>query len=66
MAHEIAKLLLEHAGTILEREEAIKTAIYLGMPLREVEDYLDWVDSIRPLPPDNSSGEPDASAPPKK
>jgi DNA-binding transcriptional MerR regulator len=47
MAHEIAKLLLEHADTFLERTEAIKTALSLGMPLREIEEYLDWVDMMK-------------------
>ena len=47
MAYEIAKLLLEHAGTFLERTEAIKTAISLGMPLHEIEEYLDWVDAVK-------------------
>jgi DNA-binding transcriptional MerR regulator len=47
MSHEIAKLLLEHAETFLERTEAIKSALSLGMPLREVEQYLDWLDSVR-------------------
>jgi hypothetical protein len=47
MAHEIAKLLLEHAGTFLERTEAIKTALSMGMPLREIEEYLDWIDTIQ-------------------
>ena len=47
MAHEIAKLLLEHAGTFLERTAAIQTALSLGMPLHEIEAYLDWVDSVR-------------------
>ena len=52
MAHEIAKLLLEQAGNFLAREEAIKSALSLGMPLRDIEEYLDWLDSIRPpLPP---------------
>ena len=46
MSHEIAKLLLEHAGTFLERREAIKTALSLGMPLREIEVYLDWLDML--------------------
>ena len=49
MAHEIAKLLLEHAGTFLERTRAIEVALSLGMPLREIEEYLDWLDAIRPL-----------------
>lgn len=49
MAHEIAKLILEHAGTFLEREEAIRTALSLGMPLNRIEEYLDWVDHHRPV-----------------
>ncbi len=44
MAHEVAKLLLEHAGTFLQRTEAIKAALNLGMPLAEIEAYLDWLD----------------------
>ena len=48
MAHQIAKLLLEHAGTFLEREEAVRSALSLGMPLNEIEAYLDWIDSLRP------------------
>jgi DNA-binding transcriptional MerR regulator len=47
MSHEIAKLLLEHAETFLERTEAIKSALSLGMPLAEIEEYLDWLDSVR-------------------
>ena len=47
MAHEVAKLLLEHAGTFLERTEAIKAALNLGMPLEEIEAYLDWLDLLR-------------------
>jgi len=51
MAHEIAKLMLEHAGTFLERAEAIRVAISLGMPLNDIETYLDWLDAVRgPLP----------------
>ena len=51
MVHEIAKLMLEHAGTFLERTEAIRTAISLGMPLGEIEAYLDWLDATRgPIP----------------
>ncbi len=51
MPHEIAKLILEHATSFLEREEAIRTALSLGMPLNEIEEYLDWIDHHRPLPP---------------
>lgn len=47
MAHEIAKLLLEHAETFLERTEAVKSALSLGMPLNEIEEYLDWLDAVR-------------------
>jgi DNA-binding transcriptional MerR regulator len=47
MSHEIAKLLLEHAETFLERTEAVKAALSLGMPLNEVQDYLDWLDALR-------------------
>jgi hypothetical protein len=59
MAHEIAKLLLEHAGTFLERAEAVRVAMSLGMPLAEIEAYLDWLDATRgPLP-----AEPEDQAP---
>ena len=47
MTHEIAKLLLEHARTREEREAAIRTALRLGMPLREIEQYLDWLDMVQ-------------------
>ncbi len=60
MAHEIAKLLLEHAGTALERDAAIRSAIYLGMPLHEIEEYLDWLDSVRPQPDEDAEEPPDA------
>ena len=45
MAHEIAKLMLEHADTFMQRAEAVRTAISLGMPLNEIEAYLDWLDA---------------------
>jgi hypothetical protein len=50
MAHEVAKSLLEHAGTFVERTEAVEIAISLGMRLQEIEEYLDWLDNSRPLP----------------
>ena len=52
MAHEIAKLLLEHCGTALEREAAIDTALSMGMTLQEIEEYLDWLDIMK-TPPHN-------------
>jgi hypothetical protein len=54
MAHEIAKLMLEHANTFLDRQEAIKTAVSLGMPLHEIEEYLDWVELVRAQSPQRS------------
>ncbi len=44
MAHKIAKLMLEQSSTFLDRTEAVKTAVSLGMPLHEIEQYLDWLD----------------------
>lgn len=65
MAHEIAKLLLEKAGTFLQRTEAIEAALQLGMPLHEIEEYLDWLDMVRRKSPtdtpDGSSGSGDRS-----
>jgi DNA-binding transcriptional MerR regulator len=61
MAHEVAKLLLEHAGTFLERTEAIKAALNLGMPLEEIEAYLDWLDLVRES--DDNDGKSGSSAP---
>ena len=63
MAHEIAKLLLEKAGTFLQRTQAIEAALQLGMPLNEIEEYLDWLDAVRgPVPP-NSGDSPSADRP---
>ena len=55
MAHQIAKLLLEHADTFLKRTEAIETAMSLGMPLHEMEEYLDWVDTVKSQPDQKSA-----------
>jgi len=58
MAHEIAKLMLEQAETFLDRTKAIETAMSLGMPLNEIEEYLDWLDQTRDLrhPPSENTG----------
>ena len=45
MAHEIAKRTLASAGTLAERAEAVRTAVLSGMPLNEIEAYLDWLDA---------------------
>lgn len=50
MAQEIARLLLEYAGSFLERTEAVKVAMSLGMTLHEIEEYLDWLDATRRPP----------------
>jgi hypothetical protein len=51
MTHEIAKLLLEKAGTFLDRCEAIRTALLLGMPLHEIESHLNWLEAERDYRP---------------
>ena len=59
MAHKIAKLLLEHAESFLERKQAVKSAMQLGMPLNEIEDYLDWLESVRTrMTPGDDGSEP--------
>jgi hypothetical protein len=52
MADNDARLMviLEELKTYCERGEAIQRAMRLGMPLHELEDYLDWLDQIRPNP----------------
>ena len=55
MAHEIAKLVLEKAGTFVERTDAVRTALSLGMSLEEIESYLDWLDNMR-FAEDSESG----------
>ena len=60
MAHDKAKRLLANAGTFDERQKAILEAIQLGMPLIQIEEYLDWLDNsdlpkrgcTRPAPAD--------------
>ena len=47
MAHDIAKAMLEKAETPLLRQKAVRVAVRLGMPLHEIEAYLDWLDMVR-------------------
>jgi DNA-binding transcriptional MerR regulator len=47
MTHENARLLLEQADNPRDRQEAVRAAIDLGMPLHEIEQYLDWLDLVR-------------------
>ncbi|MBI2827572.1 MAG: hypothetical protein HYX69_23095 [Planctomycetia bacterium] len=58
--HEIAKLILEHADTLFERDEAIRKALYLGMPLNEIESYLDWLETVQKSPPKKADRPPPA------
>lgn len=46
MSHEIAKSMLERADSLSQRGDAVKSAMDLGMTLREIEEYLDWLDMI--------------------
>ncbi len=48
MSHEIAKRRLEQAGTFRQRTEAVKMALGLGMPLWQIEEYLDALDATEP------------------
>lgn len=59
MAHEIAKLVLEQVDTFIDRREAVQTALNLGMPLNEIEEYLDWLKFVRGQGPEErtESGE---------
>ena len=54
MSHEEAKTRLRQAKTLGQRQEAVQQAIELGMPLKEIEEYLDWLDSVRQNQPDKS------------
>ena len=45
MAHQIPKLILEHADSVANKKAAVEKALALGMPLNEIEEYLDWLDA---------------------
>ena len=45
MAHECEKETLLRATTLSERANAVRAAIALGMPLAEIEEFLDFVDA---------------------
>ena len=66
MAHEIAKLMLEHAGSFIERTEAVESAVYLGMPLAEIEEYLDWLDLLKSHPDEKPGGGDSVQGPQRK
>lgn len=43
MGHEIAKLILEHADSVTDQNTAIEKALALEMPLKEIQEYHDWL-----------------------
>jgi hypothetical protein len=47
MDHDAAKAVLFQADTQAQRTEAVAQALELGMPLTQIQDYLDWVDATR-------------------
>ncbi len=55
MTHELVKRMLQQAQTFEERAKAIKTALDQGMPLYEIEEFLDWLDMNRSQPEGDQS-----------
>ena len=47
MNRETAKEMVARAATFSERADAVRAAIDAGVPLAEVEEYLDWQDANR-------------------
>jgi hypothetical protein len=47
MDRDALKVMLRSATTTAERTEAVEIAVRLGMSLREIEEYLDWLDLNR-------------------
>ena len=63
MTHKIAKLNLAHAGTFADRTKAVETAVSLGMPLSEIEEYLDWLEMAKANEPSEAPSEDSAPHP---
>jgi hypothetical protein len=42
-----ARVLLARAENAADRKHAVSTAMAAGMPLHEIEEFLDWVDAVR-------------------
>jgi DNA-binding transcriptional MerR regulator len=57
MAHERAKLILEQVESFRDRMEAVKKAMDHGMPLSEIEEYLDWLQLNREVTRPKSAAE---------
>jgi hypothetical protein len=41
------ELMLAWAGTAAERVAAMRAAVAEGMPVREIEEYFDWLDGLK-------------------
>ncbi len=46
MAEQDPKSLLREASTPEARQRAVAAALDLGMPLSQIEEYLDWLDAM--------------------
>lgn len=44
MDRDTAKEMLARAAAFRERTEAVEAALDAGVPLRDIEAYLDWLD----------------------
>jgi len=47
-ARDIAELTLACAADSSERTSAVRIAMALGVPLNQIQEYLDWLDSQDP------------------
>jgi hypothetical protein len=47
MSHTDARILLARAESPADRKHAVASAMSAGMPLHEIEEFLDWADSVR-------------------
>lgn len=47
MTHTDAKVAIARAETPVDRKRAVITAMQAGIPLREIEEDLDWADAAR-------------------
>ena len=52
MAHDVARFFWEHAERFIDRQQAVREAIEHGIPLSEIEEYLDWLELVKPLQED--------------
>jgi hypothetical protein len=42
-----ARALLARAESQTDRKKAVASAMAAGMPLHEIEEFLDWADAVR-------------------